>query len=80
MFGASLAEATLRELDPRWAEQRRSDSGVHWGGSTLGVAEVKDSEEGDDNGNMPVDQDIEADAMTAFVRLVRTLPRRFLVI
>ncbi|KAH8999976.1 hypothetical protein EDB86DRAFT_3101404 [Lactarius hatsudake] len=42
-------------------EQRRGDSGVDWGGSTLGVAEVEDSEE-DDNGGMLVDQEIGTDA------------------
>ncbi len=62
LFGAMHAEATLRELDPRRAEQRRGDSDVDWGGST---SEVEDSEQ---DGGMLVDQDIELDAMTAFVR------------
>ena len=65
-FGAIQAEATLHELDPRRAEQRRGDSDVDWGGSTSGLAEVEDSEE--DNGGMLVDQDIGVNAMTAFVR------------
>ncbi|KAH9032423.1 hypothetical protein EDB85DRAFT_2145544 [Lactarius pseudohatsudake] len=64
-FGAMRAEATLRELDPRRAEQRRGDSDVDWGGSTSGLAEVEDSE---DDGGMLVDEDIKADAMAAFVR------------
>ncbi|KAH9171161.1 hypothetical protein EDB89DRAFT_2071063 [Lactarius sanguifluus] len=64
-FGAMHAEATLRELDPRRAEQRRGDSDVDWGGSTSGLAEVEDSE---DDGGMLVDEDIKADAMAAFVR------------
>ncbi|KAH9069785.1 hypothetical protein EDB83DRAFT_2551021 [Lactarius deliciosus] len=63
-FGAMRAEATLRELDPRRAEQRRGDSDVDWGGSTSGLAEVEDSE---DDGGMLVDE-IKADAMAAFVR------------
>jgi len=69
MFGSFVAiqaEATLRELDPRRAEQRRGDSDVDWGGSTSGLAEVEDSEE--DNGGMLMDQDIGVDAMTTFVR------------
>ncbi|KAH9007844.1 hypothetical protein EDB84DRAFT_1552796, partial [Lactarius hengduanensis] len=45
-FGAIREEAMLRELDPRRAEQRRGDSVVHWGGLTLWVAEVEDSERG----------------------------------
>ncbi|KAH8996442.1 hypothetical protein EDB86DRAFT_2829114 [Lactarius hatsudake] len=64
-FGAMRAEATLRELDPRRAEQRRGDSDVDWGGSTSGLAEVEDSE---DDGGMLVDEEIKADAMAAFVR------------
>ncbi|KAH9022892.1 hypothetical protein EDB85DRAFT_1993178, partial [Lactarius pseudohatsudake] len=63
-FGAIRAEVTLRELDPRRAEQRSGDSVVHWGGSTLWVAEVEDSQ--DDNGNMLMDQDIEADALNTY--------------
>ncbi|KAH9055548.1 hypothetical protein EDB87DRAFT_1579780 [Lactarius vividus] len=63
-FGAMRAEATLRELDPRRADQRRGDSDVDWGGSTSGLAEVEDSE---DDGGMLV-HDIKADAMAAFVR------------
>ncbi|KAI9465380.1 hypothetical protein BJY52DRAFT_1221034 [Lactarius psammicola] len=65
-FGAIQAEATLRELDPRGAESRRSDSDVDWGGSTSGLADVEES--GEDDGRMLVDQDIKADAMVAFVR------------
>lgn len=64
-FGAIRAEATLRELDPRRAEQRRGDSDVDWGGSTSGATEAEDSEE---DGGMLVDQDIEVSAMAAFVR------------
>ncbi|KAH9055543.1 hypothetical protein EDB87DRAFT_1762222 [Lactarius vividus] len=62
-FGAMRAEATLRELDPRRADQRRGDSNVGWGRSTSGLAEVEDSE---DDGGMLVD-DIKADAISAFV-------------
>ena len=63
--GAMRAEATLCELDPRCAEQRHGDSDVDWGGSTSGVAEAEDSEEGS---GMLVDRDIGIDAMAAFVR------------
>ncbi|KAH8993517.1 hypothetical protein EDB92DRAFT_1980918 [Lactarius akahatsu] len=58
LFGAIRAEATLRELDPRRAEKRRSDSEVDWGSSTSGVGDVNNSEE-EDGG------DIGADTMTA---------------
>ncbi|KAH9022886.1 hypothetical protein EDB85DRAFT_2278053 [Lactarius pseudohatsudake] len=62
--GAIHAAATLRELDPRQAEQRRGDE------------DVEDSEEEDDGG-MLVDQEIGADAMTAFAdpRLVLQVTR-----
>ena len=63
--GAMRAEATLRELDTRRAEQRRGDSDVDWGGSTSGVAEAEDSEEGS---GMLVDPDLGVEAMAAFVR------------
>ena len=63
--GAMRAEATLRELDPRRAERRRGDSDVDWGGSTSGVAEAEDSEDGS---GMLVDRDIGVEAMAAFVR------------
>ena len=65
-FGMIQAEATLCKLDPRQAEERCGDSDVDWGGSMLGLAKVKDSEE--DNGGMLVDQDIGVDVMTAFIR------------
>lgn len=64
-FGALRAEATLRELDPRRAEQRRGDSDVDWGGSSSGAAEAEDREE---DGGMIVDWGIAVGAMTAFVR------------
>lgn len=57
--GAMREEATLRELDPRRAEQRRGDSDVDWGGSTSGNEEGR---------GMLVDQDIGVDVMAAFVR------------
>ncbi|KAF8268210.1 hypothetical protein EI94DRAFT_1728370 [Lactarius quietus] len=60
--GAMLAEASLREQDPRSAEQRRGDSDIDWGDSTSEVAEAEDSD------GMLVDRDIKADAMISFVR------------
>ncbi|KAI9437622.1 hypothetical protein H4582DRAFT_1956394 [Lactarius indigo] len=77
-FGAMRAEATLRELDPRLAEQRLGDSDVDWGGSTSGVAEVEENEE--DGRGMFMDQDIRADEVTAFVLLEPPLRRHFLII
>jgi hypothetical protein len=63
--GAMRAEASLRELDPRQAEQRRGDSDVDWGGSTSGIADVEDNEE---DGGMLVDPDIGASAMVSFAQ------------
>ncbi|KAH9174130.1 hypothetical protein EDB89DRAFT_2228374, partial [Lactarius sanguifluus] len=55
--------ARLR-VDLQRVTRRRGGSDVDRGGLTLLVAEVEDSEE-DDNGDMLVDQVIEADAVTA---------------
>ncbi|KAH9159403.1 hypothetical protein EDB89DRAFT_2083915 [Lactarius sanguifluus] len=71
-----LLQTQKRSLSPprRYAgpsenrvKRRRGGSDVDRGGSTLLVAEVEDSEE-DDNGDMLVDQVIEADAVTAAPR------------
>ncbi|KAH9161880.1 hypothetical protein EDB89DRAFT_2080212 [Lactarius sanguifluus] len=58
--------ARLR-VDLQRVKRRRGGSDVDRGGSTLLVAEVEDREE-DDNGDMLVDQVIEADAVTAAPR------------
>ncbi|KAH9022907.1 hypothetical protein EDB85DRAFT_345827 [Lactarius pseudohatsudake] len=72
-FGAIHAAATLRELDPRGAERRWGYSDVYWGGRGRG-------QRGRRRRGMLVDQEIGADAMTAFVRLECPLPRHFPVI
>jgi hypothetical protein len=59
-FGAIQAEASLRELDPWWDEQRRGDSDVDWGDS---MSEQSEQDEG-----MIIDQDLDIGAMKVFVR------------
>ena len=62
-FSAHSARSGQRQHRANWT---CGDSDVDWGDSTSAVAEAEDSDEVD--GGMLVGQDIEADAMAAFVR------------
>ncbi|GJE92824.1 hypothetical protein PsYK624_089820 [Phanerochaete sordida] len=62
-FGASLAEAQLRREDPRKAERRIGDSDLEWGDEDDEVEALSNGV-----GDMAVDDEIDVDAMRAFVK------------
>ena len=61
-FGASLAEAQLRGVDPRVSERRLGDSDLDWGDDS----DVEELSTG--VGDMTVDGDLDAAAMASFVK------------